>query len=332
MPRKPRIHYPGAVYHVILRGNADEPVFFQNRDRFKLYLFLQESVERFHYRIHGFCLMTNHIHLILQVTDTPLSQIMQNLSLRYTKWVNFSQNRKGHIFQGRYKALLLDADSYLQELVRYIHLNPVRAKIVALPEQYQWSSHHAYLGKEALPWLTTEWVLSFFGRTLTASRSRYREFVVDGIGEARRCEFHTGTCEGRLLGDDSFVDDALLKSGQEHIPNWDLSDVVIQVSRQNGIRCEELKAPGKARVPSEARALAAVMVLESSHHSLTELGKLLNREVSALSKAAHRLLQQSQQDSKLAMKMDALRDILQNVQKSNLTPMVSGDGDNKKAT
>jgi putative transposase len=310
MPRKPRIHFPGAVYHVILRGNAGQFVFFHDRDRLKFYLFLQESIERFGCRIHGFCCMTNHIHLILQIADTSLSVIMQNLSQRFTKWINFSQQRTGHIFQGRFKALLLDADGYLLELVRYVHLNPVRAGMVDLPEQYPWSGHRAYLGQEVLPWLTTEWVLSHFGPTIKVGREAYRGFVDEGMNEERRSEFHSGTCEGRILGDDTFVDDALNRSNQHQMPKWEISDLVVTVCNRYGITVEQLKSPGKKRSFGEARALAAVMALEAPQVSLTGLGCFLHRDVSTLSKAAQRLLSQSQIDQRLAQEIDAVRNQL----------------------
>lgn len=131
MARKSRIHYPSAVYHVILRGNAGDPVFFEDKDRYRFYLILQYAVETFGCRIHAFCLMNNHIHLVIQVAEISLSRIMQNVSLRFTKWINYTQSRTGHLFQGRYKALLIDAETYLLELVRYVHLNPVRAGIVS---------------------------------------------------------------------------------------------------------------------------------------------------------------------------------------------------------
>ncbi|MDH5561852.1 MAG: transposase, partial [Deltaproteobacteria bacterium] len=127
MARKPRIHYPGAVYHVILRGNGGQDIFFSKADRSRFYLLLQDGAERFSHRIHAFCLMTNHVHLAIQVGEVPLSRIMQNISFRYTGYLNRRKQRTGHVFQGRYKALLIDADSYLVELVRYIHCNPVRA-------------------------------------------------------------------------------------------------------------------------------------------------------------------------------------------------------------
>ena len=146
MARKPRLHYSGASYHVILRGNGGQDIFIDKKDRTRFYFLLQEGVERYRHRIHAYCLMTNHVHLAIQVGDVPLSRIIQNLSFRYTRYLNRRKNQVGHLFQGRYKALLIDADSYLLELVRYIHNNPVRAGMVKTAEEYPWSSHHAYLG------------------------------------------------------------------------------------------------------------------------------------------------------------------------------------------
>ena len=149
-------------------------------------MILQYAVEKFDCRIHGFCCMTNHIHLVIQTGEISLSRIMQNISIRYTKWINFTRSRTGHLFQGRYKALLLDADEYLLELIRYVHLNPVRAGIVAVPEEHPWSGHHAYLGTITLPWLTTDWVLSQFSGNIKKARAGYRSFVSDGLNETRK--------------------------------------------------------------------------------------------------------------------------------------------------
>ena len=120
MARKPRLFYPGAVYHVLLRGNAGQDIFYGKEDRKYFYRLLREGHEKFGHRIHAFCLMANHVHLAMQVADTPLSRIMQSLSQRYTGWINRQLGRKGHLFQGRYNALLIDADTYLLEPVRYI--------------------------------------------------------------------------------------------------------------------------------------------------------------------------------------------------------------------
>ena len=289
MARKPRIHFPSAVYHVILRGNAGDQIFFSDQDRYRLYLILQYAVERFGCRIHAFCLMRNHIHLIVQAGDIPLSRIMQNVSLRFTKWINYTQSRTGHLFQGRYKALLIDADAYLLELVRYIHLNPVRAGIVATVDEYLWSGHGAYLGKEILPWFTTDYVLSMFSPRTEQARKAYDSFMLDGIGEGQRIEFHSGTCEGRILGSDSFTDEILSMVNQKGEQEYSLSNVIGKVCAHFHISEEMLKAAGKARPMTEARAIASAIVQTAPHLRLTELAKLFGRDISALGKAAQRI-------------------------------------------
>lgn len=289
MARKQRIHYPGAFYHVILRGNAGDPIFFSDNDRYRLYLILQYAVEKFRCRIHAYCLMKNHLHIVMQVEDVPLSRIMQNISLRFTKWINYTQSRTGHLFQGRYKALLIDADAYLHELVRYVHLNPVRAGACATPGEYPWSGHRGYLGVEQIPWLTTEFVLSMFSSRKDQAVSAYELFINDCLGEGRRGEFHSGTCEGRILGDDQFTDGILEKVQQKVEREYSLEEVVKAVCDHYRISPEALRAPGKVRPMSEARGVAAAIVQESPHLRLTDLAKLLRRDNSALAKAAQRL-------------------------------------------
>lgn len=310
MARKPRIHYPGAVYHVILRGNAGHPIFFDDRDRLRLYLFLQRVVERFDCRIHAFCLMSNHIHLVIQIGAIPLSSIMQNISQRYTKWINYSQSRTGHVFQGRYKALLIDADSYLLELVRYIHLNPVRAAMVTLPDDHPWSSHRAYANREMIPWLSTGWVLSLLDHDAERAAQRYEQFIIDGLGEQRRNEFHFGTCDGRILGDDVFADEALALADEKHLRTYELIDVIAAVCRVYGISEEMLTAPGKVRQCSEARAVAALLVLESPTLSLTGLGAFLQRNIAPLGRSARRVAALAPDDAGLYAKISAVRDEL----------------------
>lgn len=300
MARKPRIHFPGAFYHVILRGNAGQPVFIDDADRYRYYLLMQEVTAKFGCRIHTFCCMTNHIHIALQVGTLPLSRIMQNLTLRYTTWINRKYHRTGHVFQGRFKAILLDADSYLLELVRYIHLNPVRAGIVSQPEDYPWSGHLAYLGKEELHWLTTEWILSQFSADILQARKGYYEFVLAGMDECRRSEFHSGTLEGRILGDDCFAEEILQKAGQQLYQPKPLEEIVDAVCQHFCISPKEIAAFGKTKPHSEARAVAALLIRESAVHSLTELGTMLNRDVASLSQAARRLAEKMNMNTGLA--------------------------------
>ena len=308
MPRKPRLHYPGALYHVILRGNARQDIFFDDRDRYRLYLLLQEGVERFGHRILAFCLMTNHIHLAIQVGNVPLSRILQNLSFRYTRWVNWRQGRVGHLFQGRYKAFVVDDEAYLLELVAYLHLNPVRSGLVKDAADYPWSSHRAYLGRELLPWLETDSVLGQFSRKTSRARVLFAEFVAGKIEEGHRQGFHgRESSDSRFVGTDSFVEKILRQEESVPLRKPDVAAILSSVSKLYGLTLEDLAAPGQRRLSSEGRMLAAWAVREWSDSSLAELAHRVGREASAMSAAATRFEIRQRQEARLADKAQALQ-------------------------
>jgi putative transposase len=321
MARKPRIHTPGAIYHVILRGNARQEIFSDDKDRYRFYEILQKSCERFRHRIHAFCLMTTHVHLETQVGEIALPRIMQNVSLRYTQWYNWRHNKSGHVFQGRYKAVMVDADAYLVELAAYIHNNPVRARITDRPENYRWSSHRAYLGKECLSWLETEFILSQFSTKERKARTMFAKFVEERVAEGRRVEFHgEKNIDSRIFGDDSFVAEALALA--ESLPELkpDVNDVVAAVKRLYGINDDRLGAQGRERTISEARGLAAWATLELSGGKLTELAKQLGRDPSTLTCAVRRIEKRREKDRSLADKMEQLRQELLESSSQGLTP------------
>lgn len=168
----------------MLRGNNGGEIFFSNTDRRQFYFLLSDALALFDCKIHAFCLMSNHVHLLMEVNEEPLSHFMQNVNARYTQWINRRLGRVGHLFQGRYKAFLVGVDSYFLEVVRYIHLNPVRAGLVSSPERYVWSSHNAYLGNEKNEWLTTHQALSCFSSVSATARLEYADFVCEGIESA----------------------------------------------------------------------------------------------------------------------------------------------------
>ena len=310
MARKPRIHLPGGLYHVIFRGNGGQGVFLSDADRYRFYLLLQEGTHRFGYRVHTFCLMTNHIHLALQVDDIPLSRGMQNLSFRYTRWINWREKRAGHLFQGRYKAVLVDVESYLRELVRYIHLNPVRAGMVTSPEDYPWSGHRAYLGKEILPWLTTDWMLAHFGESVTKARAAYMAFVLDGLDEKRRPEFHGAGVDSRLLGDDNFMDKCLLGSGGMPL-HLTAQQIIDKVCIAYQIELSILKAKSQQRIPSEARAVAGWLARESGCVTLSDVAKVVNRDVGSISSSVRRLSDRIQEEPELAYRVRSLKAVIE---------------------
>ncbi len=307
MPRKPRIHYPGALYHVIIRGNARQDIFFDDADRSRFYLLLQEGTERYGHRVHAFCLMTNHVHLAVQVGDVPLSRIMQNLSFRYTRWVNWRHNRSGHLFQGRYKAVLVETDAYLLQLIGYLHLNPLRADMVTVPGDYPWSSHRAYLGLETIPWLTTRLALSQLSEDPVKARRLFDDLVAGQCGEGHREEFHGGDCDGRILGQDAFIETVLRKTGDVVLTKPDLEVILTAVEKLYDFGDKELSAAGQGRKISEARAMAAWAVRELSDATLTDLGDALGRDVTSLSSAARRLTTRTLADADLQQKIVRLR-------------------------
>ncbi len=267
----------------MLRGNGGQDIFFDDEDRYHLYLLIQQGVERYGHRIHGFCCMTNHIHLAIQVAEDSLSGIMQNLSFRYTRWVNKKQARTGHLFQGRYKAILVDANTYLLELVRYIHLNPVRAGMVENPEDYAWSGHRAYLGIETLPWLETDWVLSQFAKRLKTCRQRYEAFLRAGKEEGYRQEFHQGGEDGRVLADDRFLEQ-VLGNRVRSSPEVSLEEIVAYVSSEYDVREEELRGPSRNRVVSEARAVIGWLNRRLGAGSIKDVAVYFQRESSTFSR------------------------------------------------
>ena len=307
MARKPRIHYPGAFYHVILRGNGGRDIFFSNKDRTKFYLLLQEGIERFEHRIHAFCLMTNHIHLVIQIGDIPLSKVMQNVTFRYTRYINSRRKQIGHLFQGRYKAILIDADTYLLELVRHIHNNPVRAKVSKTTDQYSFSSHQAYLGKNNVTWLTTDFVLGQFAREKSSAQNLYHDFVLKGSAENHRQEFFHGTTEGRILGDDRFSEKALAKAEEKYSKKLSLEDIVEAICNYHKITLDKIIEPGRTHPASVARATAALLVQENNDLSLTALGKYLKRDVATLSQSANRLRKRAANDKNLLKKIEKIR-------------------------
>ena len=306
MARKPRIHYPGALYHVMLRGNGGADIFFENADRNHFLSLVEEGVHRYRHRIHAFCLMANHVHFAVQVGEVALPRIIQNLSFRYTGWINKSRGRVGHLFQGRYKALLVDRDSYLLELTRYIHLNPVRIGIVKKPAAYRWSGHRYYLGKGKLPWLTTDWVLSQFGKQVTHARARYSQFVLEGIGEGRREEFHKGDYKGQMLGDDNFVARVLelaeMKAGRP--PS--LGAIVREVCLEAGMSEGMLRAPGKSSQAAQARWMIGLLAMDHNTATLTAVAQYFGRDVTSISNGVRQLRDRFTDDSHLRQRVNRL--------------------------
>lgn len=204
MARPLRIEFPGAVYHVTSRGNARSDIYENDEDRAVYLAILTKVTQRYNWLCHAYCLMDNHYHLVIETPDGNLSAGMRHLNGVYTQAYNRSHRCVGHLFQGRFKSILIEKESHLLELSRYIVLNPVRANMVDHPDQYQWSSYLPTLGKRSKPdCLTTEWLLGNFSEQLETARGIYRQFVKEGIDkEGSPWEQLVGTI---LLGSEDFT-------------------------------------------------------------------------------------------------------------------------------
>ena len=204
MARPLRIEYPGAMYHVTSRGNARAAIFENDADRFLFLSILTQTIKRFNWLCHAYCLMDNHYHLMIETPDGNLSAGMRQLNGVFTQAINRSHGKDGHLFKGRFMAILVERQIYLTELCRYVVLNPVRAGMVKVPEDYVWSSYLATLGKVNTPgFLTTGSILLCLSSSVVQAQHLYQQFVNEGIkGTDTPWEKLTGEV---VLGTEAFI-------------------------------------------------------------------------------------------------------------------------------
>jgi putative transposase len=203
MVRPLRVEYPNALYHVMSRGNGYQNIFKDEKDRLKFLDWTKDAVEVHNLICHAYCLMDNHYHLLIETPDANLSRAMRDINGNYTQWFNARHKTVGHLFQGRYKACVVEKETYLLEVARYIVLNPVRANLVVHPRQYKWSSYRATAELRKSPdYLHTDWILGHFGEQRKEAQKKYRRFVKDGFSAD---DPHEEVKNGFLLGSPQFI-------------------------------------------------------------------------------------------------------------------------------
>lgn len=204
MSRPLRIEFQGALYHVTSRGNARQDIYLTDADRQQFLNVLENVCQRFNWAVHAYCLMSNHYHLLIETPDGNLAKGMRQLNGVYTQDFNRRHKRVGHVYQGRYKAILVEQQAYLLELARYLVLNPVRAQMVRSAKDWKWSSYRATVAQVDKPtWLNTDWILSQFAKTKKVAIKQYREFVKAGKNQPNPME----ELKNQLyLGSDQFVE------------------------------------------------------------------------------------------------------------------------------
>ena len=204
MPRKPRLEVEGGLYHVFTRGNNRRLIFNDDNDYGRMVKLIEKTKTKLPFYLYTYCLMPNHLHLLMERRIAPISRIMHMLLTAYSKYYNRRNRRVGHLFQGRYRSILCQSDHYLAELVRYIHLNPVRANIARDPAAFRYSSHRAYLGEEETRFVDVDTVLRHFGATKKLARKRYNAFMKAGMKISSREDLYGGA-DKRVIGDEEFV-------------------------------------------------------------------------------------------------------------------------------
>lgn len=292
MPRKPRLFVAGGFYHVVLRGNDRGDIFFEDSDRETWQGLLYKGLGRCGHRLHAFCWMTNHVHLLLQAGDVPLSNFLGTVASTYARSINAREGRVGHLFERRYRASLIQQDQYLLEVVRYIHLNPVRANIVESPNDYRWSSHHAYVGRLKPPWITTDFILDCFGSTVGAAREAYLRFVgVDAplsslkdLGQLSRIS----PSDEQLIGDDDWKSEVLCKYTSIR-PAMRLDDLVGQICKRYQVTEAQLRSASRRRLYSAIRAEIALAAVDEGIATLSEVARRFGRAHSGLSRSVNKL-------------------------------------------
>ena len=275
MTRPLRIEFPGAIYHVTSRGNARRKIFLEEEDRNDFLVTLAWVIERFGWVCHAYCLMGNHFHLMIETPEPNLSRGMRQLNGVYTQGFNRNHRKVGHLFQGRFKSILIERDSYLLELCRYVVLNPMRAKMVKSPDEYAWSSYRPTMGLAPIPpGLSIDWVLGQFAKTKSVARKRYAAFVLEGMGQASPWKALKGQV---LLGSDAFV--------EKLAPALGSSELIKEIpKRQRKLHRPVLKQLLSAQTTREARNRAMAKAYLGHGYTLSEIGREIGLHYATVSR------------------------------------------------
>ena len=310
MARPLRILYPGAFYHITSRGNEQKALFKSKRDREKFIEYLESATERYDAVIHAYCLMDNHYHILLETPSGNLSKIMAHINGAYTNYFNAKRERSGHLFQGRYKAILVEADEYAKELSRYIHLNPVRANIVEHPEEYEWSGYGYFTGKKKAPeWLKMDFILGYFGKKLSDSQKNYRDYVNVFINQGYESPLRDVASSTILGGQEfiGFIKDKYLtdQKGNKELP-------ALKVLRKR-ITIEDISREVDKKVKDDIKLSRKIKMYLSRRHTgerLDDIGEYFGIGGSGVCKAWRQLSDQIEKDKGLRKTIKKLEDNL----------------------
>jgi len=321
MPRQARLDVPGALHHIMVRGIDKTDIFRDDEDKARFLERLGQNVEEGKCSVYAWVLMSNHVHILFQSGKDGISTTMRKLLTWYAQYFNRKHRRTGHLFENRYKSILCDEDNYLIALIRYIHLNPVRANIVTTLDEldrYPWSGHRTLIGKAKHTWMDVAHVLSTFGSTRRKAVNEYRRFMQEGLGQGRLPELTGGGLirskggwsqvlaarrsgrkeeyDERILGSGAFVND-ILKETEEKTKRQlklrrggkTITRIIEEECAKSRISQNELKGGGRRRKISLLRATIAKRGLDELGLSLAEIARHVGVTTSSIRKAVLRL-------------------------------------------
>lgn len=334
MPRQSRIEIPGFLYHIMARGVGGHDIFLSDKDKDRFLDRLGDLISRSDHECYAWSLMSNHFHLLVRLGKDSLGGTLKRLLTSHAVYFNRKNKRFGHLFQNRYKAILCQEDAYFVRLVRYIHLNPIRAGIVnsiELLNNYAYSGHSCMMGKIKNDWQDTHYPLSWFGKDIRPARRAYLKFVEEGISDSEREELRGGgllrTAGGRkalkdsreggafvfgderVLGDSNFVEDVLRKTESSHkeipriSPGYDLERITREACRFLDVDPREARGPNKRRVVRRTRAMICYIATRELKLKGVDIAEYLGINQSTVS----RLLSEYVPDENLNKLIDRLK-------------------------
>lgn len=310
MARPYRLQGAGYLYHITSRGNDRKRIFISDYDYKKFFEYIGKAREKHNFYLYAYCLMSNHYHLLLETTQPNLSRIMQYINTAYSVYYNRKRNKSGHVFQGRYKSIIIEADSYFLELTRYIHLNPVRAGITEAPEGYKWSSFNEYIKNKRKNVIDKERISSYY----KIKPSKYKQFVLEGID--KKSDIFDKVYAGFVLGRVKFIKETIkdlkyqIESGEEIsyskkiTNNVDIDDIVEKTAKHYKESPEKLYNAKKK--PLLARKAAIFLSKRLTGLTNKEIGEAFKITYSAVSKSSRDMERIMEKESRIRRDVESI--------------------------
>jgi REP element-mobilizing transposase RayT/DNA-binding CsgD family transcriptional regulator len=274
MARPLRIHLPGGFYHTTLRGNHREEIFRVDSDRLLLNTIVELALAKHGARVHAYCWMTNHLHMLVQVGTDPLANLMRRVASGYARAFQANRDTTGHLFEKRYHAVLVDTDTYLLELIRYIHLNPVRARLTNQVQLYRWSSHHAYCGVNVDQWVSTEFGLRMFANDRSKALAAYREFINCDASQVPSPLNQIHPDHPHILGSNEFA--ARVSNGSRQSKSTrTLDSLILESCERHHLRRDDLASGARRAEFAHARAWIARQAIALRIATISEIARAL---------------------------------------------------------